>query len=54
VKINGQAVAYDAAQGWHAPTDKQIELEGAACALWRTREATQIDFNFPCETILVH
>jgi hypothetical protein len=54
VKINGTAVPYDPTNGWHAPTDTQVALEGSACDTWRTKESTQIDFNFPCETIIVH
>lgn len=54
VKINGTAVPYDPTNGWHAPSDTQVQLEGTACDTWRTKESTQIDFNFPCETIIVH
>jgi hypothetical protein len=34
-------------------TDTQLELSGTACDAWRKPENTTIDFQFPCETIIV-
>jgi hypothetical protein len=53
VLINGTAVPYDAAQGWHMLSPTTVELVGQACTDWRVPGETSISFDFPCDVIIV-
>jgi hypothetical protein len=53
VIVMGAEVPLDDANGWHMTTDTQLELSGTACDLWRKPENMTIDFQFPCELIVV-
>jgi hypothetical protein len=53
IKIAGVEIPQDATDGWNMPTDTQVALNGAACTTWRTPGHDAIEFQFPCETILV-
>jgi hypothetical protein len=53
VLIMGTEVPLDATNGWHMTSDTQLELSGAACDTWRKPENTMIDFQFPCQIIIV-
>jgi hypothetical protein len=54
IKIAGTDVPLDATNGWNMPTDTRVVLNGTSCATWRSPASQTIDFQFPCETILVH
>jgi hypothetical protein len=53
VIVMGTEVPLDDMNGWHMTSDTQLELSGTACDLWRQPENTTIDFQFPCELIVV-
>jgi hypothetical protein len=53
VVVMGTEVALDDTNGWHMTTDTQLELSGSACELWRQPQNKTIDFQFPCELIVV-
>jgi hypothetical protein len=53
VLLNGEPVAFDAANGWRMLTATTVQLEGAACEAWREPVETSIDFDFPCDVIVV-
>jgi hypothetical protein len=53
VLIMGTEVPLDPMNGWHMTSDTQLELVGAACDTWRDPKNTMIDFQFPCQIIVV-
>jgi hypothetical protein len=53
VLIMGAEVPRDDTNGWHMTSDTQLELSGTACDTWRKPENTKIDFQFPCQIIIV-
>jgi hypothetical protein len=53
VIVMGTEVPLDDANGWHMTSDTQLELSGTSCDLWRKPENMTIDFQFPCEAIVV-
>jgi hypothetical protein len=53
VLIMGTEVPLDDTNGWHMTSDTQLELSGTACDTWRKPENSTIDFQFPCQIIIV-
>jgi hypothetical protein len=53
VLVMGAEIPLDDANGWHMTSATQLELSGAACETWRKPENTTIDFQFPCEAIVI-
>jgi hypothetical protein len=53
VIVMGVEIPLDEANGWHMTTATELQLSGAACDTWRKPENTTIDFQFPCEAIVV-
>jgi hypothetical protein len=54
VYIEGVEVPLDptATNGWHMPTETQIELVGEACTNWRMPEKNKITWDFPCKILV--
>jgi hypothetical protein len=54
VYIEGVEVPLDptAMNGWHMPTEQQIELVGDACTNWRMPEKNKITWDFPCKILV--
>jgi hypothetical protein len=53
VIVNGAAVPFDATNGWHMLNETTVELAGEACSMWRQPGQTSIDFDFPCDVIVL-
>jgi len=53
ININGKAVPFDSSNGWHMISETTVQLEGAACADWRAPGQSSIDFDFPCDVIIL-
>jgi len=53
VSVEGQTVPLSTENGWRMNTDTQLELVGDACTNWHDPKNTHIDFNFPCDIIVV-
>jgi hypothetical protein len=53
IKIAGAEVPLGATDGWSMSSDTQVVLNGAACTTWRTPGHDAIDFQFPCDIILI-
>jgi hypothetical protein len=53
IKIAGADIALDPTDGWSMSSDTQVVLNGAACTNWRTPGHDTIDFQFPCDIILI-
>jgi hypothetical protein len=53
ILINGAAVPFDAANGWHMLNETTVALEGNACNMWRQPGETNISFDFPCDVIIL-
>jgi hypothetical protein len=53
VLIMGTEVPLDDTNGWHMTSDTQLTLSGTACDTWRNPANTTIDFQFPCQIIVV-
>jgi hypothetical protein len=51
--VNGKQIPFDPVNGWHMESATTVALEGAACADWRVPGETSIDFDFPCDVIIV-
>jgi hypothetical protein len=51
--VNGAAVPFDATNGWRMLNETTVALEGEACNMWRQPGETSIDFDFPCEVIVL-
>jgi hypothetical protein len=52
VIVEGTDVPQDAADGWSMATQTQLVLNGAACTNWRRPDRNNIDFRFPCGSII--
>lgn len=53
VNVNGNRIPLDPVNGWHMVTPTTVQLEGAACDAWRVFGETTIDFDFPCDIIVL-
>ena len=53
VLLEGSPVPFDAVNGWHMLSSTTVQLEGAACESWRVPGATSLDFDFPCDLIII-
>jgi hypothetical protein len=55
VQVQGTDIPLDneGGQGWRMATETELVLEGQACDLWRQDTSTEINFDFPCEVIVV-
>jgi hypothetical protein len=53
INVNGARVALDPVNGWHMTSPTTVQLEGGACDMWRGFGETSIDFDFPCDVIIV-
>jgi len=53
VSIEGQKLPLAQDNGWRMNSPTQVELVGSACATWNDPKNTHIDFNFPCDIIVV-
>jgi len=53
ITINGNPVPFDATNGWHMLTETTVQLEGQACSAWRVPGETAINFDFPCDVIIL-
>jgi hypothetical protein len=52
VKIQGNPVTQDATNGWSMSGATTLILNGSACDTWRMPSSTDINFAFPCSTII--
>lgn len=52
VLVENQQVPMSDTNGWKMNGQSQLELVGTACANWRMPNADDIDFQFPCSTII--
>ncbi len=52
VRVEGELVARDDANGWRMKTPTQLELRGGACELWHDPDHHTIDFRFPCGVVV--
>ena len=53
MSVQGQTVPLSMENGWRMNNSTQLELVGAACTNWRDPKNTHIDFNSPCDIIVV-
>jgi hypothetical protein len=53
VLIDGAPLPFDAVNGWRMLSGTTVQLEGAACERWRVPGETSIEFDFPCDVIIV-
>jgi hypothetical protein len=53
ILVNGNRVPFDTVNGWHMLSPTTVQLEGQACASWRSPGESSIDFDFPCDVIIV-
>lgn len=53
VVVMGTEIPRDDANGWRMNTGTELELVGSACATWRKPENATIDFQFPCQIIII-
>ncbi|MEI9940067.1 MAG: vWA domain-containing protein [Pseudomonadota bacterium] len=53
VSIEGTQIPLAQDNGWRMNSETQVELVGSACATWNDPKNTHIDFNFPCDIIVV-
>jgi hypothetical protein len=53
ILINGNPVPFDTVNGWHMLSPTTVQLEGTACGNWRAPGQSSIDFDFPCDVIIV-
>src|SRR6266540_349768 len=52
VLIENSQVPQSDTNGWKMNSPTQLELVGTACTTWRMPNNTNIDFQFPCSTII--
>jgi hypothetical protein len=52
VLVEGAMVPQDATNGWSMTSTTQLVLNGTACSGWRMPDKKNIDFQFPCSTII--
>jgi hypothetical protein len=49
----GNEIPLDPVNGWQMdPTNTELQLMGAACATWRMPNVNDIEFQFPCGSIM--
>jgi len=53
VRIEGQLLPLSQDNGWRMNSPTQAELVGSGCATWKEPGNTHIDFDFPCDIIVV-
>jgi len=53
VSIEGQPIPLSPDNGWRMNSPTQAELVGSGCAIWKDPAHTHIDFDFPCDIIVV-
>lgn len=53
ILLNGEEIPLDDTNGWHLLDASTVELVGSACDTWRAPVETSIDFDFPCDIILL-
>jgi hypothetical protein len=54
VVVNGAPVPFDPVNGWSMLSETTVQLEGTACASWRSPTIeTSINFDFPCDIFVV-
>jgi hypothetical protein len=53
VSIEGQKLPLAQDNGWRMNSPTQVELVGSACTTWNDPKNAHIDFNFPCDIIVV-
>jgi hypothetical protein len=52
LKLDGQAVPYDASNGWRLNAPSEVELVGSACDTWRGgTKPKKIALDFPCAAV---
>jgi Mg-chelatase subunit ChlD len=51
VLMNGASLMCDDANGWRAVDSTHIELQGAACEMFKANPAVVLDARFPCDVI---
>jgi hypothetical protein len=49
--VNGSPVSYDASNGWSLPTAGVVQLNGSACAAFRTPSG-RVTLDFPCAALV--
>jgi hypothetical protein len=52
IKIEGAEIPLNDTNGWKMNSPTQLELVGGACTTWRMPASDDIDFQFPCSTII--
>jgi hypothetical protein len=52
IKIEGSVIPQDATNGWSMSSPSELVLNGSACTTWRMPNDNNIDFAFPCSTII--
>jgi hypothetical protein len=53
ILVNGNPVPFDTVNGWHMLSPTTVQLEGAACSNWRAPGESSIDFDVPCDVIIL-
>jgi hypothetical protein len=53
VLIQGNEVPLDPTNGWSMSSSTELVLNGTACTTWRDPNNNNIDFQFPCQIIVV-
>jgi len=53
IAVEGTNIPLSQDNGWRMNNASQVELVGSACTTWNDPKNTHIDFNFPCEIIVV-
>lgn len=51
VRLNGERLQCDGANGWEVIDETTIRLRGTACDKWKLEPKAQVEANFPCEAI---
>jgi hypothetical protein len=52
VELNGQKLECNGADGWKLLNEKTIQLQGAACDLFKDAVDARLSANFPCDVIV--
>jgi hypothetical protein len=52
VKLNGQALECNGADGWKLLDQKTIQLQGTACDAFKDAIDARLEANFPCKVIV--
>jgi hypothetical protein len=53
INLNGSRIALDPVNGWSMASETTVQLNGTACTAWRDPGETSIDFDFPCDVIII-